>query len=143
MGVEKHGHAKRGRKTPLYRAWVKMHERCRDKKGKDWPDYGGRGICVCKEWYEFEAFAADMGPHPGKGFSLDREDVDGLYNKHNCRWATATEQSRNRRYVKLTPEKVDEIKARYAKGENPKVFASEYDVSWVHVYVVLRGKAWG
>ena len=59
--------------------------------------YGGRGIVVCQRWREsFENFIADMGiPEPH--LSIDRKDVNGNYEPGNCRWATALEQSQNKR----------------------------------------------
>jgi hypothetical protein len=81
---------------PLYKAWLKMRERCTNPKQHAFHRYGGRGIKVCDRWmYDFATFAADMGPKPTPQHSLDRIDGDGDYEPGNCRWATATEQCRN------------------------------------------------
>ena len=36
-------------------------------------------------------FLADMGKHPGKGWSIDRRNHEGDYEPLNCRWATQTQ----------------------------------------------------
>lgn len=87
-----------------YAAWRNMKTRCYNKNFVDWEIYGGRGVTICDRWMtSFDAFLADMGKRPGPGYSLDRIDSDKGYEPGNCRWATATEQARNRRYcISLT-----------------------------------------
>lgn len=81
--------------TPEYRVWKNMNQRCANPNGDDWERYGGRGITVCERWRNsFEAFLADMGPMPGPGYSIDREDSRGNYEPANCRWITISENSR-------------------------------------------------
>jgi hypothetical protein len=75
-----------------------MKQRCLNSRHKEFPRYGGRGISVCQKWIDsFEAFFTYIGPRPGPGYSLDREDNDGNYEPGNVRWATAFEQTHNRR----------------------------------------------
>jgi hypothetical protein len=83
-----------------------MLSRCNNKNNYSYHNYGGRGIKVCKRWYIFENFLADMGDKPD-GLSLDRRNNSGNYTKQNCRWATQDEQSfnrRNNRYLKFGSE---------------------------------------
>lgn len=37
-------------KSRLYGVWHGMKQRCYDSNRIDYPNYGGRGIFVCKEW---------------------------------------------------------------------------------------------
>ena len=95
LGGLKHGLYKSGE----YTSWRSMRARCEDPKHDSFADYGGRGITVCERWKtSFEAFLEDMGRKPTRQHTLDRIDADGPYAPHNCRWATPTEQNRNKRY---------------------------------------------
>ena len=88
--------------TATYEIWAGMIKRCENARSKAFPNYGGRGIKVCRRWRSsFEAFLEDMGPRPSCRHSIDRIDGDGDYELGNCRWATAKQQARNLRTNRL------------------------------------------
>lgn len=78
-----------------------MRSRCNNPNfGPGWVYYGGKGITVCKRWDSFENFLEDMGERPA-GMTLDRKSNSRGYYKANCRWATWTQQRRNRTDVRM------------------------------------------
>lgn len=87
---------------PLYATWKSMRQRCNDPNSSSYPRYGGRGIQVCSRWDDFQTFLADMGERP-EGKTLDRIDNDGGYEPSNCRWATRSQQEKNKRPYKRGP----------------------------------------
>lgn len=93
---EKHKHCLNYRYSPTYSSWKSMKQRCTNPNRKDYEFYGGRGINICPKWLQFSSFLKDMGERP-LGMSLDRIDVNGDYEPKNCKWATQSEQVKNRR----------------------------------------------
>jgi hypothetical protein len=85
-------------RTSEYYTWTNMKSRCSNENVESFQWYGARGIKVCEEWAEsFEAFFEHVGRKPGPEYSIDRIDSDGDYEPGNVRWATWTEQARNKR----------------------------------------------
>ena len=88
-----------------YNSWVSMNNRCLRPDHVSWAEYGGRGVRICLDWHRdnplgaaqaFANFLRDMGKRPN-GTTIERKEVNGHYTKDNCRWATPTEQARNKR----------------------------------------------
>ena len=93
--AHKHGHKTREGMSPTYVSWNSMMARCNRPSSPSFKNYGAKGIAVCDRWHNFISFLEDMGERPN-GTSLDRIDGSLGYEPGNCRWATRTEQNRNR-----------------------------------------------
>jgi hypothetical protein len=122
-----------------------MRRRCRENQHAK--NYQDRGIQICIRWDTFALFAADMGPHPGKGWSLERKNNDKNYCKKNCRWATAKEQGRNRRTNVLTETSAAAIRQRFVCGNkwhpgNAAMLAQEFGCSIQSVYDAAHNISW-
>lgn len=134
-------HGEGSPKTTEYATWISMKGRCYNKRDRDYRHYGGRGIKVCPEWWDFETFLRDMGRRPSPNLTIDRIDNSGDYEPGNCRWATTTQQSRNRRNNRLNPEAVKVIRACYRYG-NSVLLAALYRVHPTTIRMTARGGIW-
>jgi DNA-binding transcriptional regulator YiaG len=104
-----------------------MLARCEDPRDARYSSYGERGIAVCAEWRDGDAFAAwvvrNIGHRPagtsagGRAlYSLDRIDNDRGYVPGNLRWATARQQRSNTRGPTMTDTGERVVHRRPSRG---------------------------
>ena len=86
----------------IYQIWGAMKRRCDNPNDIHYAQYGGRGIKVCVEWYDWFVFKEWALSHGYQDdLTIDRIDTNGNYEPDNCRWATQQEQCNNTRANKM------------------------------------------
>lgn len=141
----KHGQAsaKKGI-TRLYKVWSGMKTRCNCSKRRDYKWYGGKGIEVCDEWQIFDNFRiwAESNGY-SDNLTIDRIDSDKGYCPENCRWIPFVENIRNKKEIKLTMEKANEIRRKYKTGRYTlNELGKEYKISSSVVSGIINNKIW-
>ena len=82
----KHGQSN----TLTWKRWRTMRRRCNE-------DVRYADITYCEAWSNYLTFLADVGECPSEKHTLDRyPNREGNYEPGNVRWATPSEQSRNK-----------------------------------------------
>jgi hypothetical protein len=130
-------------RSPEYRVWASMLERCRNPNTVGYPRYGGRGIKVCERWDSFDNFIADMGRRPSGDYSIEREDNDGNYEPSNCRWATREEQAYNRTKTILIDyrgAKITTLEASKISGLSTNIVKTRWFKGWSAEDIIHRPK---
>jgi hypothetical protein len=134
--------------TRLYYIWRGMRQRCTNTNNEGYKNYGGRGIRVCEEWKEYIDFKnwALLNGY-SKDLTIDRKNTNGNYEPSNVRWATKTEQTRNRRntlwyeidgikkplveWCEIFNISLDTVNGRLHRGRSP--FFDEYNETRVYI----------
>lgn len=129
---------------PLRGTWHGMMARCYNANHMWYKRYGGRGITVCAPWHDAETFFADiarlLGERPG-GMTLDRIDNDGHYEPGNVRWASRSDQTKNRSKtsrLNLTDEQVSEMRSQRRSGAVLRELAESFGVSIATAHRLTR-----
>src|SRR6201999_954415 len=93
------------KKHRLWKRWSMMIDRCENPNAPKYKNYGGRGITVCERWHSLPLFLEDVESSFREGMTIDRIDVNGDYTPSNFRWASKTEQARNKRRNRMVETK--------------------------------------
>lgn len=130
----------------LLLTFYRMKARCHNERNTDYYNYGKRGIKVCDEWLADPDIFCEWALKNGyqDNLSIDRIDNNKGYSPDNCRWSTSTQQSRNRKGVKLSMEIAKKIRSDYESNPNQtyKEISKNYNVSYHNISLIIRNKIW-
>jgi hypothetical protein len=132
----------------LRQTYNDARRRCKSERCPIYKYYGGRGVEF--RFNSFEEFYAELGDKPDATYSLDRIDNNGHYEAGNVRWASKSDQVKNRReydkpwldgnnhnaksYVVVHPSGHRESITNMAK------FCREHDLNKANLHATISGK---
>ena len=118
--------------TRLYSIWKNMKSRTSVKSKHT----AYKNITVCDEWNKYENFKAWALTHEySDNLTIDRIDPNSNYTAINCRWITASENSRRagirsavNTTAKIKPNDIINIYKMLENGETHQSIADKYNV---------------
>lgn len=135
----------------LYISYRCMIGRCYVKSTNGYDRYGGKGISVCDEWKsdyrKFKQWALSNGWE--NGLVVDRIDSNKNYSEDNCRWITASENSKlanTGRKVKSRILSDDDVRyirnCKVGKNEEHtrKTLGEKFNLSWQSINAIRSRK---
>lgn len=114
----------------MMRRWVAIWERCYLPDNPSYEYYGARGIHVCQEWMDFQAFYSFWGDPPFEGATIGRINNDGNYEPSNCEWQTQEQQNNNTRRSRLITWN--------GKTQSIRDWAAEYNIGTRRLWERLK-----
>jgi len=140
MGLRGQNFKTHGRSnTREYTSYRHAKERCLDPNCADFHNYGARGIKFL--FASFDEFYKEIGPIPSDKYLLDRTDNSGHYERGNIRWATREQQNQNRRFNKLYPEAVRDIRNN-ASANTVEHYMRKYNCGKSTIFDAFYYKTW-
>lgn len=130
-------------KSRIYRTYRHMLNRCSNENVDSYYLYGARGISVCKEWLDFNAFYQwAMNNGYAEDLTIDRKNNDIGYGPANCQWSTPLEQARNRRNNVLDMGGARQIREMRQNGKRNIDIAKQLGISASVACDVYKNKIW-
>lgn len=128
----------------LRNIWRNMISRCENPKAVSYPLYGAKGVSVCNEWKDVEAFIQwALASGYTDGLTIDRIHGDKGYSPENCRWVSKIEQQNNRcnNHLLTVNGKTDTI-ANWARasGLSHSTISARIRMGWSDEKAVLTPK---
>ena len=108
-------------RTRLLNRLASAISRCHVPSNRAYPHYGGRGICVHKEWREdrtsFLTYVQTLSGWDIPEFEMDRIDVNGNYEPGNIRFVSRSDNLKNKRRVANLEAQIADLRSRLRRAE--------------------------